>query len=44
MQLILHPGTHLHQAVTMPQELAQIAILGVRYGRSRIGCKISRRT
>jgi hypothetical protein len=35
VQLIHHPGAHLHQPVSMPQQLSQIAILCVGYPDSR---------
>ena len=35
MQLIHHSRAHLHQAMPMPQQLPQIAILGVRHPDAR---------
>ena len=35
MQLIHHPRAHLHQPMPMPQQLSQIAILGVRHPNPR---------
>ena len=33
VQLIHHPGTHLHQAVAVPQQLPKVAVLCIRQSR-----------